>query len=412
MTSPRHAPQPPPSRSPVARAPRRSDVVVRQRLRAVAGGARPALAWHPATEAVEVVRGEEPERPRVATEPGPNGWLPARPDALAGTGTGDGAASRAERQDDPLPDLAGEGDDRSAADALGLRARRRAATTVAHAYAAAHGHPTTHSGFAALDTSDEAVEPGVRRLRTGVAVRVAVAGSLLVLVLGGVTAALTLRPEPVAALAQVDEGPTPEVDEHSGEAGTGSTTDAAVGAHGDTAGAAHGGTTDAGTGTSSAADPSSASAAAVVVHVVGQVAAPGLVSVPVGARVADALTAAGGASPDADLTALNLARTVVDGEQIVVPRPGEAVAVAPSAPGTAAGTTAPGSATGTAAGPVDLNAADAATLDGLPGIGPVLAERIVAWRDANGRFTSVDELGEVSGIGPATLTDLRDLVRV
>ncbi|KZM76607.1 competence protein ComEA [Cellulosimicrobium sp. I38E] len=138
-------------------------------------------------------------------------------------------------------------------------------------------------------------------------------------------------------------------------------------------------------------------------HVVGQVAAPGLVTVAADARVADALEAAGGATAEADLAALNLARTVTDGEQIVVPRPGEAVpAAGPAAPAAGA----------TAGGAVDLNAADATALDALPGIGPVLAERIVAWRDENGPFTTVDELGEVSGIGPAVLADVRDLVRV
>ncbi|WP_435736336.1 ComEA family DNA-binding protein [Cellulosimicrobium sp. PMB13] len=323
---------------------------------------------------------------------------------------GDGA----EGDDDPWPDgTAAEADDGAAAEAIGLRARRRTATTVAHAYAAAHGHPTTHSGFAALDppdTSDEGVGPGTGRVRASIAVRVAVAASLLVLVLGGVTAALTLRPEPVAALAAVDDAPGTDVGGPSGEEAR-AAADTVGGPHDDAAtdDAAGGESPDAGAG----ADLSPEGAAAVVVHVVGQVVTPGLVSVPAGARVADALTAAGGAGPDADLTALNLARTVVDGEQIVVPRPGEVVASGTTTAGpTGAGTTGAGSTAGTAAGPVDLNTADAAALDGLPGIGPVLAERIVAWRDANGRFTSVDELGEVSGIGPATLTDLRDLVRV
>ncbi|MBD5787911.1 helix-hairpin-helix domain-containing protein [Cellulosimicrobium terreum] len=140
-------------------------------------------------------------------------------------------------------------------------------------------------------------------------------------------------------------------------------------------------------------------------HVVGQVADPGLVTVDAGARVADAIAAAGGAAREADLAALNLARTVTDGEQIVVPRPGEAVAAAPP-PGTDA---APG---GQGAQVVDLNTADASMLDELPGIGPVLAERIVVWRTDNGPFTSIDELGEVSGIGPAVLADVRDLVQV
>ena len=125
-----------------------------------------------------------------------------------------------------------------------------------------------------------------------------------------------------------------------------------------------------------------------------------------GSRVGDAVAAAGGASKDADLSAVNLARLLVDGEQIRVPRPGEAVAgTAPGAggsPGTVGGS-GPG-------GLVSLNAADVTALDALPGIGPVLAQRIVDWRTANGRFTSVDELAEVSGIGETLLGRLRPLV--
>jgi competence protein ComEA len=135
-------------------------------------------------------------------------------------------------------------------------------------------------------------------------------------------------------------------------------------------------------------------AADVIVHVVGQVARPGVVSLPAGARVMDAVDAAGGASADADLAGLNLARVLTDGEQVVVPGPGDAAEGLAQAPG------------------VDLNRADAAALDALPGIGPVLAERIVSWRSAHGRFTTVDELAEVAGIGPALMAGLRDLVRV
>lgn len=134
----------------------------------------------------------------------------------------------------------------------------------------------------------------------------------------------------------------------------------------------------------------------VVVHVAGQVIAPGIVDLPAGSRVHEAIAAAGGASAEADLDAVNLARVLVDGEQVYVPQPGEAVPVA-----------ARGSA---AVGLVDLNAADLADLDALPGIGPVLAQRILDWRSEHGRFTSVEELGEVSGIGPTLLAKIRDLV--
>jgi competence protein ComEA len=139
----------------------------------------------------------------------------------------------------------------------------------------------------------------------------------------------------------------------------------------------------------------------VVVDVVGEVVAPGVVRLPTGSRVADAVAAAGGATADAQLDAINLARVLVDGEQIVVPRPGE------PAPQVSSGGT-PGSPSGSAL--VDLNTADAATLDTLPGVGPVIAQRIVDAR-AKHPFSSVDELADVPGIGPALLAKLRPLVR-
>ena len=138
-------------------------------------------------------------------------------------------------------------------------------------------------------------------------------------------------------------------------------------------------------------------AAGVVVDVVGAVAAPGVVRLAQGSRVVDAIAAAGGATADAQVSALNLARVLVDGEQIAVPRPGEAPAGAAVSPG--------------GDELVDLNKADAAALDALPGIGPVLADRIVSHRE-DGPFTSVDELADVAGIGPTLLERLRDLVRV
>ena len=144
----------------------------------------------------------------------------------------------------------------------------------------------------------------------------------------------------------------------------------------------------------------------VLVHVVGQVRHPGVVRLPAGARLADALRKAGGATRRADLAAVNLARAVVDGEQVFVPAPGQTPHVAP-APQDAA---APGSGASSGA-VVDLNTADETELDSLPGVGPVIAGRIVAWRQEHGRFSSVDELTEVSGIGDATLERLRPLVR-
>ena len=150
-----------------------------------------------------------------------------------------------------------------------------------------------------------------------------------------------------------------------------------------------------------------ATGGAVHVHVVGEVARPGVVELPPGARVAAAIEAAGGATEGAVLSAVNLARFVMDGEQLVVP---DAAAPPPAASGGAAG--GGGSATGPNAGPapVGLNSADAAALEGLPRVGPALATAILEWREANGGFTSIEQLLEVPGIGPKTLDGLRDRV--
>lgn len=150
-------------------------------------------------------------------------------------------------------------------------------------------------------------------------------------------------------------------------------------------------------------DASPTGPAQVVVDVTGAVVHPGVVRLPAGSRVVDALTAAGGAGADADLTRLNLARLLVDAEQVLVPRQGD-----PVAPAAGAGAPAPGVAGDSR---VDLNSADAATLETLPGIGPVLAERIAAYRQEH-PFSSVDELLDVVGIGPALLDQLREQVRV
>jgi competence protein ComEA len=152
-----------------------------------------------------------------------------------------------------------------------------------------------------------------------------------------------------------------------------------------------------------AASPSE-SAPLVVVAVAGKVRRPGLVRLPSGARVADAIAAAGGVLPGADPGLVNLARKVADGEQIVV-----GVAAAPVA-GSAAGV-----APGTAGAPgelINLNTATAGQLDALPGVGPVLAQRIVDHRTAHGSFRSVDELREVDGIGETRFQRLKKLVTV
>jgi competence protein ComEA len=140
----------------------------------------------------------------------------------------------------------------------------------------------------------------------------------------------------------------------------------------------------------------------VIVDVAGRVRRPGIVTLPLGSRVVDAIRAAGGARESVDLTSLNLARELVDGEQLLV---GLAPPPAVPTPGGVPGTAGP-------VGLVNLNTATMAELDTLPGVGPVTAQAILDWRAANGSFTSVDELLEVDGIGDATLADLRDLVTV
>jgi competence protein ComEA len=157
----------------------------------------------------------------------------------------------------------------------------------------------------------------------------------------------------------------------------------------------------------------------VVVSVVGLVHTPGLVTLAPGARIADALKAAGGTTDGADTIGLNMARPVDDGEQIVVgiaPVKGQPTelgsSVSPGSTGPAPTSSAPRPAKGGPAQLINLNTATVQQLDTLPGVGPVMAAAIVAWRDTNGKFTSVDQLGEVDGIGPGRLEKLRPLVRV
>lgn len=150
------------------------------------------------------------------------------------------------------------------------------------------------------------------------------------------------------------------------------------------------------------APSASAVAGVLVVHVAGKVRRPGIATLPAGSRVIDALEAAGGARPGVDLTGLNLARLLVDGEQILV-------GVAP-APGVAAGAASAASPSGVSSPLVNLNTADQAELESLPGVGPVTAAAIIAWRTEQGGFTAVDELLEVSGIGEATLAQIAPFV--
>ena len=143
-----------------------------------------------------------------------------------------------------------------------------------------------------------------------------------------------------------------------------------------------------------AAEPTPEVDAAILVHVLGAVAAPGLYELPGGARLVDAVAAAGGVLENADLAAVNLARPVADGEQIAVPRIGEAPPVTGD----------------TSDGVISLNTATPEQLDTLPRLGPAMAQRIIEWREQGNRFTSVDDLLEISGFGQKTVDSLRELV--
>ncbi|QUH05877.1 ComEA family DNA-binding protein [Saccharopolyspora erythraea] len=146
---------------------------------------------------------------------------------------------------------------------------------------------------------------------------------------------------------------------------------------------------------------------ALVVSVVGLVPRPGLIALHTGDRVADALEGAGGALPGADISALNLARKVSDGEQLYVGVPPPPELATGSPVGSARGTSGNGNDS-----KIDLNTATEEQLDELPGVGEVTAKRIVQWRTENGRFASVEQLREVDGIGDTRFSRLRDLVRV
>jgi competence protein ComEA len=143
-------------------------------------------------------------------------------------------------------------------------------------------------------------------------------------------------------------------------------------------------------------------AARVVVDVVGAVRRPGLYRLEQGTRIADAVARAGGATGKADLSMVNLAAPLADGEQVVVPKRGAA--------GAAAGAGAAGAGAAATTGPVHLSTATLEQLDSLPGIGPVTAQKILDYRTKHGAFTSVDELDAVPGIGPSRMDQLQDLV--
>lgn len=309
-----------------------------------------APRWHPTSTGVDRLTA----RSLPTLLEGTSGDAPRRPD---GTARPDGEPP--EEVTCGVP--AGEGPDDARTE--GALLRERAMRSAMTAYTAAHGHPLEHPDLTA-------------GTRWGMSVRVALATTAVLLVLtAGVVARTLLAAPPTTAPAPTEPGARPDVVTSVGSDGS--------------------------TPREAATSPGPAP---LVVHVVGQVARPGLVQLPAGARVADAITAAGGATPDADLAAVNLARPVTDGEQLRVPLPGEVVPPPPEGLPTAPPTAPAGA-------PVDLNTADAVTLEGLPGIGPVLAGRIVEHRETYGPFSSVEDLTAVSGIGPAVLARIRDVAR-
>ncbi len=256
-------------------------------------------------------------------------------------------------------------------------------------YSAAYGHPLDHEDV-------DAVDRRVPLFRWTVHPVAALVAGLAVLALGGGVLVWSARVTP-------SDGVPLGVTAAAGGASAGSGREGTSGGGGPEstsagAGSAGGSGTSAGSGATDV--PAGTSGAGVVVHVVGQVVSPGVVHLPTGARVTDAIAAAGGATAAADVSAVNLARVLVDGEQVLVPRPGEVVTPPQRA------------AEGAADALTDLNSATLTELDALPGIGPVLAQRILDWRAAHGQFADVEELAEVPGIGDSVLAGLRERVRV
>ena len=251
---------------------------------------------------------------------------------------------------------------------------------------------------------DDLPEVRPRRWRIGV-------GAAVVLVLGALGATVlvnALTPVGASTIIAPSAGAGGGSSAGSG-AGSGPGSSAGAGSSG---GAVSAGSTVGGdaSGGAAGADAGGSAGEPLLVHVLGAVAAPGLYRLDSGARVVDAVAAAGGFTAEAERSSVNLARPEVDGEQLRVLAVGEQAP--PDAGGADAGGAGGSAGSGGAQAPIDLNRADAAQLDELPRIGPATAARIIAYRDENGPFTAVDDLLEVPGIGAKTLDGLRDLVRV
>ncbi len=301
--------------------------------------------------------------------------------------------------DDWADDLSAASDARDLPEAPGSALVR----SVAAAYTAAHGHPAEH---------DTLVDRETGRRRWALGLRAALAAAVALLVVGGVVVVRDLRTMSVEPVA-VSEGDGAAAEVGGAQAQTTGDGEDGRENHGDAARATSG---EAGDGSPASGDGASsesgASGETVLVHVVGQVNAPGVVEIPTGSRVVDAIAAAGGATAEADTAAVNLARQAVDGEQVYVPAPGE-VAPVPGAGPAPAGGPGGGDTSGTpGAASVNLNSAGSEELQTLPGVGPALAQRILDWRESNGTFGSIDQLQDVSGIGPVVFEGLRALVTV
>jgi competence protein ComEA len=152
------------------------------------------------------------------------------------------------------------------------------------------------------------------------------------------------------------------------------------------------------------APPPTATSGPIRVYVSGAVAHPDVYSLPHGTIVKDAVEAAGGAVSDADLDRVNMAQALSDGQQVYIPHVGEAPTPAPASGG--------GTQAAVPSGPININTATQAELETLPHIGPAIAARIVDYREKNGPFTKIEDIKKVSGIGPATFDDIKDLITV
>ncbi|KAM9865349.1 hypothetical protein ACIFOC_01881 [Leucobacter aridicollis] len=244
----------------------------------------------------------------------------------------------------------------------------------------------------------EAAESVAARLKRALSMPVLASVGVFVVAIG-ITAAVLIRG--LSGAGALTSAPVAGADVESDPASSGDAADAGDGG---------------GSGAPAAADARAAGASgqgeSLVVHVVGEVVTPGVIELDPGSRVLDALTAAGGPTEQAELAALNLARPVADGEQILVVDAEGAERLGSGAPG--AGAALGGAAVSTPPGgaPINVNTASADELTQLPGVGPAIAQRIIDWREANGRFADVDQLLEVSGIGSKTLDKFRDRVAV